>query len=350
MKISKILLEWYKKNARDLPWRTETIPYRTWISEIILQQTRVEQGLAYYHRFMKAFPDVEALASADEEEVLRQWQGLGYYSRARNMHSTAKQIVHAYGGEFPRSSAELRALKGIGPYTAAAMASIAFGEPVAAIDGNVIRVVSRLFAVAQPVNKAEGKKLLEQLAGEILDRESPGDFNQAMMELGALICTPRNPDCMNCPLNHNCQALESGSPAAFPVKEKKNRTIEMWLCYFHLVCGEFTILKRRTEPGIWQGLYDFPLLEADRPISDEELISFANSHFVIVPGSKAVLSENGRVRHQLSHRTLHIHFYTLEIPELPATLPPGWKVTGVDELHSTPFPVVIANYINKVYG
>jgi len=349
MKISKILIEWYKKNARNLPWRAENDPYRTWLSEIIFQQTRIDQGLSYYLSFVNSYPDLVSLASASEKEVLRLWQGLGYYSRARNMLETARLIHEKYNDSFPGTYEELIKLKGIGPYTAAAIASIAFNEVVPAIDGNVIRVISRLYAVDLAVDSGEGRKLIRELAEKIVDKDNPGDFNEAMMDLGAMVCTPRNPDCRICPLNTYCKALETGKPDSYPLKQKKAITRVRWFYYLHIRINDNMVIHNRTGRDIWKGLYDLPLIESEAELPAEKLLKKITT-FPGIPGDQEIiLTMTNRVKHQLSHQTLFIHFISLKLNE-PFELPgDNYLLIPEQDINSYPVPVVIANYINKVW-
>lgn len=256
--IADKLIDWYGVNGRDLPWRRTRDPYRIWLSEVILQQTRIAQGMDYYLRFVARFPDVGALAAADEDEVLKLWQGLGYYSRARNLHAAARQVVERYGGRFPAAYADVRSLKGVGDYTAAAVCSIAYDAPCAVVDGNVYRVLSRLFDLDLAIDTAEGRKAFAALADEQLDRRRPARYNQAIMDFGALQCTPANPSCNDCPLRDECLSLAAGTVAERPVKAGRTRIRPRYLNYLHLECGGRIALRRRPEGDIWQGLYDLP--------------------------------------------------------------------------------------------
>jgi A/G-specific adenine glycosylase len=266
------LLAWFDENQRRLPWRETSDPYKIWLSEIILQQTRVEQGRSYYLKFVEHFPTINSLANAGEDHVLKLWQGLGYYSRARNLHATAKIIADNYGGKFPSSYHELIKLKGVGPYTAAAVSSIAFGQPQPVMDGNVIRVVSRWFAIGQPVDKSEGKEKIATALQELLDLNHPGVFNQAMMEFGATWCKPSMPDCENCIFRNQCMAFQSGLVKIIPVKSKKVIIKKRYFIYLvvKLKKGEeyFIILNKRNKNDVWKGLYEFPLAETKRTFSN----------------------------------------------------------------------------------
>ena len=288
------LLKWFAQYGRELPWRGINDPYGIWVSEVILQQTRIEQGRDYWLRFMERFPTVEALASASEDEVLRLWQGLGYYSRARNMHAAARQIVEQ--GGFPHTIEGLRALKGVGDYTAAAVGSMAFNLPAAAVDGNVYRVLSRHYGIDVPINTTKGKHTFEALASQLLPPDQASAFNQAMMDFGATWCTPKSPRCIDCPVADSCDALHSGRVNELPVKEKKLKVQERRLTYIYIRHDGKTALRRRPAGDIWQGLWE-PLLVEAAPLPDL--------------GSPLTLLAHD-VRHVLTHRVLKADFYFVE--------------------------------------
>ena len=256
-RFSETLIEWYGANGRDLPWRKTSDPYRIWISEIVLQQTRVAQGMDYFRRFMERFPDVTALAEAPEDEVMRCWQGLGYYSRARNLHEAARSM----NGRFPDTYQGVRALKGVGDYTAAAICSFAYQMPYAVVDGNAYRVLARYWGIDTPIDSTEGKKLFARLAQELLDPRRPALHNQAIMDFGALQCTPQSPACRKCPLADSCQALASGQVDRLPVKRHKTQVTERYFYYIYVRAGACTYLHKRQGADIWQNLYELPLLE-----------------------------------------------------------------------------------------
>ena len=300
---SDTLLDWYDANGRDLPWRRTRDPYAIWLSEIILQQTRIAQGRSYWERFLQAYPDVQALAAAQEDDVLRLWQGLGYYSRARNLLAAARQI--AAQGRFPDTLAGIRALKGVGDYTAAAIASFAFGIPAAVVDGNVYRVLARHFGIPTPVGSTAAKKEFSALAQSLLPPERPGDFNQAMMDFGATLCTPVSPACARCPLADSCAALATGRVDSLPVREKGAAVQERRFDYVYVRFRGRTAIRRRGTGDIWAGLY-------------EPLVCDPGSG-----GSRGKLLKKG-VKHQLTHRTLIVDFYLWEPAEEPA-LPEGWS-------------------------
>lgn len=306
------LLRLYAANGRDLPWRHTRDPYAIWLSEVILQQTRISQGTAYWQRFMKAWPTVEALAAATEDEVLKMWQGLGYYSRARNLHTAAQQIVA--WGQFPRALEEIRRLKGVGDYTAAAIASLAFGVTAAAVDGNVYRVLSRLYAIDTPINTTEGKHLFARLADELIHaaprqalspqgEEVSGAslFNQAMMDFGATQCAPQSPSCLLCPFMEDCEAHRQGIVEALPVKLKKTKITTRHLIYIYVRCHGYTAIHRRGAGDIWQGLWEPPLFE------DQSLPQW--------PGHLRQLATG--VKHVLTHRILMADFYVLDTDVRP---------------------------------
>lgn len=264
------LHHWYKGNKRDLPWRKTKDPYRIWLSEIILQQTRVKQGLPYYIKFITNYPDVKSLAIAPQEKVLKDWEGLGYYSRARNMHQSAKQLVEEFGGKFPSTLSEIKSLKGVGDYTAAAIGSFAFNINAAVVDGNVYRVLSRLYGEHTPINVSKGKKLFQKLADNFIDPENPATHNQAIMEFGAQFCVPKNPACADCVFNDSCIAYKNDEVGELPCKEKKNYDRKRFLNYFFLEQDASVFIQKRAS-GIWQGLYQFPLKESDRPLQESEM-------------------------------------------------------------------------------
>ena len=304
---SQRILDWYAENGRDLPWRRTRNPYAVWLSEIILQQTRIAQGTAYWHRFMEHFPAVKDLADASEDQVLRLWEGLGYYSRARNLHKAAKQIVAL--GAFPDTLEGIRALQGVGDYTAAAIGSICFGLPAAVVDGNVYRVLARYFGLETPVGTTRAKKEFTALAQKLLPQEAPAQFNQGMMDFGAIQCTPQNPDCLTCPLQGSCNAFQPGRTHLLPVKKPAVKPQERQLNYIYVRYKGETAIRRRGPGDVWQGLYE-PL--------------------VLTAPSGQLLRE--KVKHQLTHRTILANFYLWEPSHRP-TLPEGYfwiKETELD--------------------
>ncbi|MFS4468778.1 A/G-specific adenine glycosylase [Maribacter sp. 2210JD10-5] len=344
MTFSEKILTWYRENKRSLPWRGTKDPYKIWLSEIMLQQTRVAQGTPYYLKFVETFPTVFDLAKAPEEQILKLWQGLGYYSRARNLHATAKMVVNDYNGNFPGTYKELLKLKGVGDYTASAIASISFDEPQAVVDGNVYRVLSRYFGVDLPINSPQGIKYFKELATEVMDRKRIRDYNQGIMEFGAIQCRPKNPYCLHCPLNDGCMALKEGRVATLPVKMNKTKVRNRYFNYIVPVYSNgaetaTTFLKQRKGKGIWQGLWEFPLLESEGSI-DKKYIA---SNYTEVLGVKKIngisLYNEKPVIHKLSHQHLHTHFWILESDE---ELEEGILVSKIEAF---PVPVLIADFI-----
>lgn len=342
MNFSKEIILWYRQNKRDLPWRKTKDPYRIWLSEIMLQQTRVAQGLPYYEKFIEAFPTVFDLANAEETEVLKLWQGLGYYSRARNLHYTAKDIVENYNGIFPSTYKELLQLKGVGDYTASAIASICFNEVTPVVDGNVYRVLARYFNIDIPINSIEGVKVFKKLAQEVIDKEDPANFNQAIMEFGAVQCKPQSPYCIVCPLHTSCAGLEKQRVNSLPVKLRKTKVKNRWFNYLVVVSDEKeTLLEQRKGKGIWQGLYQFPLLETSEPI--QNIVSFEEriekkiriKKFSITPYNKEIKV------HKLSHQHLHTTFWIVETKE---NLKNGIPLQTIEKY---PVPILIGNFIEE---
>jgi A/G-specific adenine glycosylase len=343
----KQLIAWYERHKRSLPWRDTDDPYLIWLSEVILQQTRVDQGMAYYLRFQEQFPDVHSLAAAPQEQVLKLWQGLGYYSRARNLHAASKIISADLKGKFPDTKAEMMKLKGVGDYTASAIASFCFGEKVPVIDGNVIRVLSRLHAIEHPADSPEGKSELRKVAERLLDSNDPGTYNQAIMEFGALQCTPTNPQCGRCPFMGSCRAYALDAVSAFPVKKKKASVKEMPIQYFILHSKTGLYLRKRGNDSIWKGLYDFPSLEMSGSPEDVLREFFARHEFRPVPGLKHVSDEK---RHLLTHRRISARFFELQIAKSLKKLPDNWNYVPFDELKAYPVPRLIEKYLAERSG
>ena len=314
--VADILLDWYAREGRDLPWRRTRDPYRIWLSEVILQQTRVAQGTEYYLRFTERFPDVASLAAAPEDEVLKLWQGLGYYSRARNLHAAARQVVERFGGRFPVALEEVRSLRGVGDYTAAAICSAAYDAPCAVVDGNVYRVLARLFDLDAPIDSTAGKRAFAELAQLQLDTAHPGRYNQAIMDFGALRCTPSSPRGEACPLAGRCLALAAGTVAARPVKQGKTRVRDRWFNYLHVSSGDRTLLRRREGRDIWQGLYEFPLIETEGPAELPELVRLPQFRELLGDAPWHLVRSIPLPKHQLSHQTLHAVVHRIETPSL----------------------------------
>ena len=310
--VADILLDWYAREGRDLPWRRTRDPYRIWLSEVILQQTRVAQGTEYYLRFTERFPDVASLAAAPEDEVLKLWQGLGYYSRARNLHAAARQVVERFGGRFPVALEEVRSLRGVGDYTAAAICSAAYDAPCAVVDGNVYRVLARLFDLDAPIDSTAGKRAFAELAQLQLDTAHPGRYNQAIMDFGALRCIPSSPRCEACPLAGRCLALAAGTVAARPVKQSKTKVRDRWFNYLHISSGDRTLLRRRERRDIWQGLYEFPLIETEGPAELPELVRLPQFRELLGDAPWHLVRSIPLPKHQLSHQTLHAVVHRIE--------------------------------------
>lgn len=308
---SRALLPWYREHQRPLPWRANPQPYTIWLSEVILQQTRVDQGTAYWHRFVERFPTVAHLAAASEDEVLRLWQGLGYYSRARNLRTAAQQVMHAHGGRFPTDHAALRGLKGVGDYTASAIASICFGIPEPVVDGNVYRVLSRVFGIARPIDSTAGRKEFRALAGELIPAEHPGDHNQAVMELGATVCTPRNPRCGECPLANKCIARAEGRIAELPVKVGKTKVRTRHFNYLLIEAKGGLYLRKRTGKDIWQGLWELPMIETEKAMTAR---SFPAALRKAHGAGWTILGHEGPVKHVLSHQVIQALFWKAAPP------------------------------------
>ncbi|WP_438966102.1 A/G-specific adenine glycosylase [Flavobacterium sp.] len=346
MTFSNLLIHWYLQNKRDLPWRNTNDAYTIWLSEIILQQTRVAQGLPYFESFLSNFPTVFDLANANEEQVLKLWQGLGYYSRARNLHATAKFVVEHLDGVFPNSYNELLKLKGVGAYTAAAVASFSKHEPVAVLDGNVYRVLSRYFNVENDISMGSTQKIFQNLAQEVLPSKDSHIHNQAIMEFGALQCVPKSPDCTNCILSFSCAALQYKKVASLPVKTKKTKVTSRFLNYIIFEdLNENSIINQRTEKGIWQNLYEFPLIETQGDLDNSQLIETINETFkneYKIDSIEVLVAE--KVIHKLSHQKLHIQFCKVILDEI---IPEG---LSINEIKKMPFPIVIYNFLESYYG
>ena len=343
MNFTNSLTKWYLQNKRDLPWRNTQNPYFIWLSEIMLQQTRVAQGMPYFYAFTTAFPTVFDLANASEEQVLKLWQGLGYYSRARNLHKTAQKVAFEMNGVFPKSYIELLKLKGIGEYTAAAIASFSYNEAVSVVDGNVFRVLSRYFDIETDIAIASTKKEFSALAFELMNKNNPALFNQAIMEFGALQCVPKNPNCLSCVLNSGCLALQKKKVNLLPVKSKKLKVRNRFFNYFvFLDEQEKTIIQKRSEKGIWHNLYEFPLIETES-VEDFESISKQIQEQSFVENRIVSMSELNTIPqvHKLSHQHLHIKFWKVTVK--------GIIENGIDyeALLQFPFPIVIYNFVEK---
>ena len=350
LETSRLLRDWYRIHKRELPWRESSDPYIIWISEIILQQTRVAQGMDYFVRFTERFPDVASLASAEEDEVLKYWQGLGYYSRARNLHAAAKDIMERFGGIFPERYEDVISLKGIGEYTAAAIVSFVWNQPYPVVDGNVFRVLSRLFAVDTPIDTPKGKKAFTELAGLVMDPRYAGQHNQAIMELGALQCVPQNPDCEACPLKGHCAAYGAGDVQIYPVKQKKTRTRDRYFHYLYIIYKGKTWLSRRKGKDIWEGLYEFPLIETDKAMDFAELqTTDAFRRLFAGAGRLNVSADLQGVKHVLSHQILYTAFYRIEIEREGDALK-SYLPVATDDVEKYAVPRLIHIYLEKLEG
>ena len=341
---SKRLISWYLQNKRELPWRTTINPYAVWLSEIILQQTRVAQGLPYYQKFITTFPTIHDLAAAPQEQVLKLWQGLGYYSRARNLHETAKNVVVNYNGKFPDNYKELLNLKGVGDYTASAIASICYNEAAAVVDGNVYRVLSRIFGIETPINSTKGQKEFKALAQQLINPQKPGTHNQAIMEFGARYCVPQNPDCSNCIFNDSCEAFGKRKVASLPFKLKKGAIKKRYFNYLVFISEDNkTHIEQRTKKGIWQQLYQFPLVETKNQatiktlMEDNDFLKLTNQFSEV----DVTQYNNAPILHKLSHQHLYTTFWIISISE---KLQNGIAISTIDDYA---VPVLISNFISE---
>lgn len=336
------LVEWYEQNHRKLPWRETKDPYKIWLSEVILQQTRVAQGLPYYEKFVARFPTVNDLAAAKEQEILRLWQGLGYYTRARNLHKCAKTLVSEHGGKFPSSFPMLKKLPGIGDYTAAAIASISFLEPVAVVDGNVFRVLSRVFGIEADIATLTGKKIFADLANELVSKSQPDIYNQALMEFGALHCTPKQPKCEHCIFQNSCEANKQGLQLLLPIKSKSKKSRKRYFYYFVLANKKGFAMKKRDGKDIWNGLYDFPAIEAKRSKSEKKLLADPSVKKILTRKSPTFISK--QYKHVLSHQNIHAKFIVIEnLNELPKDS--GLKFYSKKQIIDLPKPILIQRFL-----
>ena len=353
MNFSKRLLEWYKIEHRHLPWRDTKDTYIIWLSEIILQQTQVRQGLPYFQKFVSRFPTVHDLAAASEDEVLKLWQGLGYYSRARNLHFTAQYVRKSLNGVFPDNYKDLKTLKGVGDYTAAAIASFAYDEPVAVVDGNVQRVLSRFLGIHTPINSTEGAKEFKLKAQELLDKSKPALYNQAIMEFGALHCRPKSPKCMFCTFQQDCVAFQQGIQEELPIKLKKTKVKKRYFNYLVLTDSEEkTLVQKRSGAGIWKGLYEFPLIETEQPQdlpTSEEISEVTNIPAELIQNVK--IYNEKPVIHLLSHRKIWATFVEIKLDCLIADggFSPQMELIQIKDLHQLAVPVLIQNFIETEF-
>lgn len=342
MNFSNKLITWYLENKRDLPWRRTKNPYLVWLSEIMLQQTRVAQGLPYYLKFTKEFPTVFDLANASESKVLKLWQGLGYYSRARNLHYTAKYVANELNGEFPKTFEEIKKLKGIGDYTASAIASVCFDEAKAVVDGNVYRVLSRYYGIDTPINSTKGIKEFKELAQSLIDESKAGIYNQAIMDFGAIQCKPKKPLCMFCPFAESCIALQKNLIETLPIKEKKIKIKKRYFNYIVLKTkNNKTILNERQGKGIWQGLYEFQNIESTKILTVKELTTLEEFNALFPQEVTISLFNQKEIIHKLSHQHLYTQFWIVETEtHKEATI--SWK-----DIEKYPVPILIANFLEK---
>lgn len=329
------ITDWYRRNKRDLPWRHTNDPYKIWLSEIILQQTRVAQGMDYYLKFVKHYPKVEDLANADEQEVLRLWQGLGYYSRARNLHFAAKTVVNDFGGKFPDTYKDVLSLKGVGEYTAAAISSFAYNLPHPVIDGNVYRVLSRFFGEETPIDSTIGKKVFKEKAALVFDEKNPAEHNQAIMEFGALMCTPKTPNCAECPLQDACVSLREGVQLELPKKTKKIKVTKRYFEYFVPDSDQFVWLKKREGKGIWQNMYEFPVLEFEKQITEGELLLASKKQKQI-----SDIEFINEFKHILSHQHIYARFWRIGVNELQ-----GYEVIQRESIDDYPISRLIDKFL-----
>lgn len=346
-KFTALLLKWNReKNNRQMPWKGEKDPYRIWLSEIILQQTRVEQGLNYYNNFIKTFPDVHSLAKAPDAKVFKLWEGLGYYTRCRNLIASAKYISKELKGKFPATYDDIKALKGVGPYTAAAIASFAFSLPHAVVDGNVFRVLARIFGIDTPTDSTEGKKIFTTLAEELLDKKQPGLYNQAIMDFGAVVCKPAAPLCSNCVFNKTCVAYRDNKVSLLPVKEKKITIKKRWFWYLVLHYKNDIFIRQRTEKDIWQGLYEFPLIETMNETTVTVLLKQAEKNNWLSKGSYEIKSVSPLYKQQLSHQLIAGQFITIQLTRIPAA-GNNWMRVSKKTPDRYAFPQFINQYLQS---
>lgn len=349
MSILTPILNWYQQNKRDLPWRDTHDPYLIWLSEIILQQTRVEQGLPYYQKFSSQYPNVVALANANDDEVMKLWQGLGYYNRAANMLKTARIIKDECGGKFPDTYQELIKLKGIGPYTAAAIASFAFNEAHAVVDGNVYRVLARLFAISEPINSTQGKKIFAELAQDLLDKKFPAIHNQAIMEIGATVCKPKQAQCESCVLRLQCEAYKKELVYSLPVKDKKRKPINRFLNYLFIETPEAeTYIRQRTDEGIWNKLYEFPLIETATPIEYVDELYTTETWHKLFGDKKLELQLAFQTKHQLSHQTLFANFWVIRGKSVNLNPQLDFIKIKTNAIHEFAVPRLLERFLNTI--
>ncbi len=343
---SNTINNWYSENKRDLPWRETTDPYIIWLSEVILQQTRVEQGMAYFHKFSTKYPTVENLANTSEDEVLKDWEGLGYYSRARNMLSAAQYIAGELGGVFPNNYSDILKLKGVGSYTAAAISSFAFNESKAVVDGNVYRVLSRYFGIATPIDSAKGKKEFQVLADELIHFQKPSQHNQAMMEFGAIKCTPKKADCDDCPLNTSCVAFKNDLVELLPIKEKKTKQTKRYFTYLIISNKHELLIQKRPEKGIWANMYEFPLVESNNESEQSKLINQQKYAEAFNMGNVEINYVSDTYKHILSHQQIFARFIEIMTNKLVKSNDKQ-LIINRGELEQFALPKLLVNYLSE---
>ncbi len=342
------VLAYYSENKRDLPWRKSKDPYKIWLSEIIMQQTQISQGTAYYQRFIEKYPTVFDLAKADEQDILLLWQGLGYYSRARNLHHTAQIIVTTYGGKFPNNYKELRQLKGIGDYTASAILSICYKQPFPAVDGNVLRVISRIFNINEPINHSSGKKIIAEKCKSLICKDNPGDFNQALMDFGSMQCTSTNAKCNTCIFNNECEAYRLEKVSELPVKIKPKAKTKEYYHYFVIRYNNKILIRKRTK-GIWKNLFEFPLIIEETKMSKKQALTRFKKKFL--SGEDIVFSKASEpYKHILSHKILFVTFYTASVNKIrfEELQTKGFDVINTNKIEDYPFPQIIRKHLSDL--
>lgn len=340
---ARLLIEWYHEHKRDLPWRNTNDPYLIWISEIILQQTRVAQGYAYYQRFIERFPNLESLAAAEENEVLKYWQGLGYYSRARNLHQAAISV----NGVFPVKYEDILKLKGVGTYTAAAICSFAYNQPHAVVDGNVYRVLSRFFGINEPIDSGKGKKMFASLAHDLLDKVQPALYNQAIMDFGALQCTPLSPDCTVCPFKNRCFAFNHNMVSSLPIKQNKTKTSERFFYYLLIRDNGNIYLNKRTENDIWKNLYELPLIESNTALAVDDFIRKQEFASIFKEDSVVNVRLLNKTKHVLSHRIIYADFYELDAQDIKMDFLSKYTRLNMADLELYPVSRLMHNFFEN---
>jgi A/G-specific adenine glycosylase len=346
MDFSNQLIQWYQTNKRDLPWRSTSDAYVIWLSEIILQQTRVEQGLPYFYRFLEKYPDVTSFAAAKEDDILKLWQGLGYYSRGRNMLKTAHMVQELYNGKFPETYEHLIKLKGIGQYTAAAVASFSANEARAVVDGNVYRVIARYFGIDEPINSTTGQKTFQQMANDLLDKQHPGLHNQAMMEFGATLCKPKNPDCGICPVREGCYAYANNTIAVLPVKLNKLKIRERFFNYFLITDGDNLLVNKRSDKDIWANMHDLPLIETSSMLDVNELLALSQVKEFF--GNNIAIDNISPIKkHVLTHQRLYVRL--IKLNGLPMKLKEDWFFIPVDEMKKLAIPRIVFLFLEGIF-